>query len=256
MESTYLKSNVQVEPLFARWYAWPHLIPPATAARNVTERHLKIMDSYISEPQIHAAAVRNPKMLGGPFIDYGGERVAEVEELREQTKQTLDHLIQLSSAIDELDRLLRNEAKGFSLHPLYEKVPKQLRGYVELVYDLNNHPSFRIFESLLYRSRYYDRSAQSLMLSLISADDRPFVLSTPRLESSNSFHLERPFDSDVVDWLFQAKRRPIQRSEIQDLTASRNLMKHTAGAVFAGGTSGTLASWSKRRKSAYCATRF
>jgi len=46
--SYYLKPNVQVEPLFAHWYVWSHLIPPATAARNVTERHIKIMDSQIA----------------------------------------------------------------------------------------------------------------------------------------------------------------------------------------------------------------
>ena len=73
-ENLYLRQNIQVEPLIDRWYAWPHLIPPATAARNITERHLKIMDSYISNPQIHANAVKNPKMMGGPFIDYGGKQ--------------------------------------------------------------------------------------------------------------------------------------------------------------------------------------
>ena len=34
-QSYYLKPNVQVEPLFAQWYVSSHLIPPATAARNV-----------------------------------------------------------------------------------------------------------------------------------------------------------------------------------------------------------------------------
>ena len=47
-ETFYLKPNVLAEPLVDQWYAWTHLIPPATAARNITERHLKIMDSYIS----------------------------------------------------------------------------------------------------------------------------------------------------------------------------------------------------------------
>ena len=77
----YLRQNIQVEPLVDHWYAWPHLIPPATAARNITERHLKIMDSYIANPQIHANAVKNPKMMGGPFIDYGGKRVDEIRSL-------------------------------------------------------------------------------------------------------------------------------------------------------------------------------
>src|ERR1700728_1586810 len=176
----YLRQNVQVEPLIDHWYAWPHLIPPPTAARNITERHLKIMDSYINAPQIHANAVKNPKMLGGPFIDYGGKRVDEIRVLRDRTKRDRAHLIELSNALNSLDGMLRESAKGFSLQSLYPKVPETLRGYVELAYDLNNHPSFRIIEPLLYRSKYYDRSQQSLMLSLIANDDCPFMLSTPR----------------------------------------------------------------------------
>jgi hypothetical protein len=62
-ECFFLRQNIQVEPLIDHWYAWPHLIPPATAARNITERHLKIMDSYISNLQIHAQAVKNPNSL-------------------------------------------------------------------------------------------------------------------------------------------------------------------------------------------------
>jgi L-ascorbate metabolism protein UlaG (beta-lactamase superfamily) len=212
----YLRPNVQLEPLFDSWYAWPHLIPPATAARNVTERHLKIMDSYISAPQIHADAVRNPKMLGGPFIDYDGKRVDEIEALRGRTMRDRARLIELSKALGDLDAMLREKAKGFSLQPLYTQVPSLLRGYVELVYDLNNNPSFRIIEPLLYRSRFYDRSAQSLTLSIVSGDDRPFVLSTPRLEGANSIHLSVPFDDEIIDWLFKLKRQPSGWSAIRE----------------------------------------
>lgn len=214
----YLKQNVQIEPLVDQWYAWSHLIPPATAARNITDRHLKIMDSYISAPQIHANAVKNPKMLGGPFIDYDGKRVDEIVALREQTKKKRSHLLEFSAALTQLDANLRLQAKGFCLQPLYQTaVPEVLRGYVELVYDLNNNPSFRLFEPLLYRSKYYDRSAQSLMLSLTRGDDRPFVLSTPRLETEDFLHLHIPFDSESVDALFKMEVSPERWSKIRDL---------------------------------------
>src|SRR4029078_1995134 len=95
----YLRPNIQVEPLIDHWYAWPHLIPPATAARNITERHLRIMESYISAPQLHAAAARNPKMLGGPFIDLDGKRIDEIRALRDCTKKNRADLIALSTAI-------------------------------------------------------------------------------------------------------------------------------------------------------------
>jgi L-ascorbate metabolism protein UlaG (beta-lactamase superfamily) len=214
----YLRENAQVEPLVDQWYAWSHLLSPATAARNITERHLKIMDSYIAAPQIHASAVRNPKMLGGPFIDYEGKRVDEIKTLRDATIRKRYRLLALSKAIDDLDACLRSKAKGYSLQPLYNEIPGILRGYVELVYDLNNHPSFKLLEPLLYRSEYYDTSAQSLMLSHTSGDDRPFALSTPRLESENVLHLLIPFSDDAIDELFRLKSDPKPFGEICEVT--------------------------------------
>jgi L-ascorbate metabolism protein UlaG (beta-lactamase superfamily) len=217
-ELLYLKPNVQVEPLMDQWYCWAHLIPPATAARNITDRHMKIMDSYISSPQIHANAVKNPKMLGGPFIDYGGKRVNEIKSLKEQTTQKRATLLALSAALQELDTNLRNNAKGYSLQPLYSSaVPDILKGYVELVYDLNSNPSFRLVEPLMYRSKFYDRSAQSLMLSLTRGDDRPFVLSTPRLENDGFLHARLPFDSEIVDKIFQLETTPQPWSVIGEM---------------------------------------
>src|SRR5258707_6540362 len=120
IELMYLKANVQIEPLVDHWYAWSHLIPPATAARNITDRHLKIMDSYINAPQVHANAVRNPKLLGGPFVDYGGKRVDEIKKLKEQKKRTRSPFIQVSRANASLDRGLSTHPQRSSLRPLYD----------------------------------------------------------------------------------------------------------------------------------------
>jgi len=214
-EPLYLRRDVQVEPLVDRWYAWPHLIPPATAARNLTERHFKIMESYINAPQVHASAAKNPKMLGGPFMDYDGSRVGEIRALRDETRRARAPLVALSQALADLDTLLRTQAQGLSLHPLYPQVPDPLRGYVELFYTDTHHPTFRVLEPLLYRSRYYDQSAQSLVLSIISGDDRPFVLSTPRLPSSDALTLEWPFADPRVDELFRLKKQPRTGLDIQ-----------------------------------------
>src|SRR5882762_1943995 len=94
--SYYLKPNVVAEPLVGGWYAWAHLIPPATLSRNVTERHLKIMDSYIESPETHEAAVKNPRLLGGPFIDLKQRQVEDVAKLRERTVRERGHLVTLS----------------------------------------------------------------------------------------------------------------------------------------------------------------
>ena len=218
----YLRSNVLLEPLIDRWYAWPHLISPATAARNISERHLRIMDSYVNAPDSHAAAVKNRKMLGGPFMEFGRTRVDEVKALSDQTKRQRAHLLEFSKAISDLDALLRTEANGHSLEPLYDKIPEPLQGFVELVYDLNNQASFRLIEPLLYRSPYYDRSMQSLRLSTIRDDGRPFVLSTPRLENERCIDWARPFDSEDLDRLFALKSVPAPFEAIKELIESNN----------------------------------
>jgi hypothetical protein len=46
-EMVYLKPNLVIEPLVGKWYAWSHLISPATAALNITKRHMEIMNSLI-----------------------------------------------------------------------------------------------------------------------------------------------------------------------------------------------------------------
>jgi L-ascorbate metabolism protein UlaG (beta-lactamase superfamily) len=215
----YLKSNVVAEPLIDGWYAWAHLIPPATLSRNVTERHLKILESYIDAPETHEAAVKDPRLLGGPFMDLKRRSVEEVRGLRERTVRERTHLIELSRAIEQLDAMLREKGKGFSLEPLYAQVPAALQGYVELVYDLNNQPSFRLIEPLLYKSRFYNCWLQSIALSEINSDDRPFVLSTPRLDDGETIQLQVPFASDRLDSLFRMKRQPSTEEAITDALA-------------------------------------
>ena len=114
----YLKPNVIAEPLFNQWYAWSYLIPPATAARYIANSHLKIMESFLADPQVHVSALKNPAMIGGPFMNYGVDRVWEIEALFEKTKQGQKDLQDLDSAITELDFLLQNLETASSLEPL------------------------------------------------------------------------------------------------------------------------------------------
>jgi len=204
----YLKPNVQAEPLVNRWYAWSYLISPHTAAMTIANLHLKIMKSYVAAPQIHANAVKNPAMIGGPFIDYQGGRVNEIKALIDKTTKEQAHMLAFAESVKTLDNMLRNEAKGYSLEPLYAKVPENLKGYVELVYDLNDNPSIKFIEGLLYKSDYYDPSLQSILLSITEQDDRAFVLSTPRLLDDKYLELNIPFNHEGVDELFKMKRVP------------------------------------------------
>jgi L-ascorbate metabolism protein UlaG (beta-lactamase superfamily) len=217
-----------IEPLVDSWYAWSYLIPPATLARNITERHLRIMESYIEAPEVHAMAVKNPKFLGGPFIDCDGNHVEEIKTLAESTRKERRLLIDLSNALVDLSALLMTQAKGHSLIPIYPQIPPCLQGYVELGYDLNNQADFRLLEELLYKSRFYDDSLQSLMLSATIGDERPFALSTPRLASRGKHLWRVPFNHPSVDAFFALKSRPQRHSSIRDILS---LSEHDAPLV-------------------------
>ena len=216
-ENVYLKPNVLAEPLFNQWYAWSFLISPATAAMFIANSHLKIMQSFVATPQIHVAAQKNPAMRGGPFINYDASRTGEVKELLDRTTKEQTHMLELAASIQTLNDLLENEAQGFSLEPLYQKVPENLKGYVELVYDLNNKPSFRFIEGLLYHSPFYNPSSQSAALSLVTEDNRPFALSTPNLGGNGHVYLDLPFSSTAYDELFKMKTEPRPLAYIKDV---------------------------------------
>lgn len=208
----YLKPTIKAEPLIWCWYAWAHLISPLTAAANIAERHLKIMQSYVLNPQIHSQAVKDPKMLGGPFIDFETNRVEEIKELIAFTKQECQPLISLNNALKEFDKLLQNEAKGDTLEGIYQKIPNALKGMIELVYDLNNHPSIRLIEPFFYKT-YYTTNHQSIALSDITSDFRKFVLSTPRLNQEDEVYINLAFSDEKLNLLFQMKEEPSNLAE-------------------------------------------
>jgi L-ascorbate metabolism protein UlaG (beta-lactamase superfamily) len=222
-DKVFLKPNVLFEPLVNQWYAWPFLIAPGTAAMFIANLHLKIMQSFINAPQVHISALKNPAMLGGPFINYDASKVAAIKALLDKTTTEQRHMLQFAEAVKQLDEMLTNEANGYSLTALYEKAPEALKGYVELVYDANNHPSIRFIEGLLYKSQFYNSASQSVALSLIDNDNRQFILSTPLLEDESRLHLRVPFDDERLDELFKMKHVP------QPYEYIRDLFKITAG---------------------------
>jgi len=204
----YLRQNAMVEPLFNQWYAWPYLVSPVTAPMYVGNLHLRLMESFIANPQIHIAALKNPEMAGGPFLSFDESKVGSVAQLVEKTRRQSAPLLQFADAVRELTGILTSRADGASLLPFYPDVPEVLRGYVELVYDVNHHPSIRFLEPLLYRSLAYDEAAQSLDFSVVEGDDRPFVFSTPRLEEGHRLRLPLPYRAEGLDRVFRMRERP------------------------------------------------
>lgn len=212
MSEYYLKPNIKAEPLIWGWYAWSHLISPLTAGCNIVERHIKIMQSYVQNPQIHAQAIKDPKMLGGPFIDYEGQYVDEIRELMNKTKTDCKTLIELNNAFKEFDRIIQSQANGGSVEELYNSIPALLKGFIEIVYDLNNHPSIRLIEPLLYKA-YYTNVFQEIAISSVHTDFRKFVLSTPRIEQEDEVYIKTYFSNPKLDLLFSSRDNPCNLDE-------------------------------------------
>lgn len=216
MKNLYLKQNVVLEPLIDNWYVWPHAIPPLTYAMNLKNRNLPILESWIENPEVHAMAVQDPKMLGGPFMDFPIEKKDVVIAHKEKLERENQDLFDLVDQVQELNELLLEHGNGDSLVHLYKKVPEALKGYVELVYDLNNNASFRLFEHLMYQSDYYRKSAQGFKFYETNQDDRPFVLSSPRLKD-DGLYLNLPFDSDEIDYIYDNTRTKTKEELIKKL---------------------------------------
>jgi L-ascorbate metabolism protein UlaG (beta-lactamase superfamily) len=70
------------------------------------------------------------------------------------------------------------------------------------------------------------------MLSTLTGDDRPFMLSTPRLESDSLYHLRTPFDDEVVDKLFQLKSTPQTWGAIKEMLKTPEASERLVRSLF------------------------
>jgi L-ascorbate metabolism protein UlaG (beta-lactamase superfamily) len=209
-----LNSDVVVEPLVARWYAWSHLISPGTAALNTVFRHLSLLESFVAQPDVHAVACQTPSLRGGPFVDLPKSAVEAVQKLIDNTKADQPHLIQFGEDLREAYRFILKNSDGFSIEKHYENLPESVRGYVELLYTLGGFPDIRLIEPLLYRSILKRDAAQSAMLYRAKGDDRSFAFSTPRMPRPDAFELHQPFSAEVYDFLARLRFSPQPFSKV------------------------------------------
>nr|QEO74046.1 hypothetical protein [uncultured bacterium] len=204
-ESMYrLGTSTVVEPLVNRWAAWAHLVPPVASSLHLQHYQLNLLQSYLDDPKFHVQACRDRKLRSGPFVDIPLERAPEVAALLASTRTQMADNLELATSLMEFHKLLVKEATGHSLEPYYQQLPQSLQGYVELIYDYYNRPIVRVFESLLYESKYYHSELQSLRLFQHTNDDaRPFIMSTPRLPAQGQVDWEIPFESSQLDEFFK-----------------------------------------------------
>lgn len=213
-----LNAAAAIEPLVNRWAAWPHVLSPVPASLHLQSYQLNVLNSYLKDPKVHAEACKNPKLRCGPLVDVPAERAPEVAAFLAATEVKQAQNLRLAASLTEFQNYLIGEAQGQCLEPYYEKLPPELRGYVELIYDYHNRPTVRCLESMLYESPYYDTSLQSFRLFQETRDDeRPFFMSTPRLPSDAQIEWAVPFASPLADELFKLDLVPQPLGGIREL---------------------------------------
>lgn len=212
----WLKSNTCIEPLVSQWYAWTHLLAPSTAGSHLSKYYLKILKSYLTHPELHMQASQDPRLRGGPYVNFSENKTREIESLYNRTLVQSKDLFELSKAMDELSIFLANSAQGLSLENFYQQIPAPLSGCVELVYDMHHNASFRLIEPLIYL-QYYSTANQSVLLSLHNQAQRSFILSTPRLPREQDLLLDLPFSSEAINLLSRYRREPCSLDEIQEV---------------------------------------
>lgn len=213
-----LGDHTSVEPLVNRFAAWANVVSPLSFSLYLQHYQLEVLRSYLKDPEVHFSACKNPKLRSGPLVDIPVERAEEVATFLATTEIDLDENLKFARSLFEFHNYLVAEAKGLTMEPFYYRLPPELRGYVELVYDYYNRPHMRFFEGLLYDSPYYRRDLQSFRLFRQQRDDgRPFFMSTPRLAADGEIEWNIPFDSPLVDELFKLEHTPQPLGYIREL---------------------------------------
>jgi L-ascorbate metabolism protein UlaG (beta-lactamase superfamily) len=218
-QQRFLRPNVIVEPLVDRFYAWHHTVAPVQASMNLAFLQVPMLESYLQTPQVHVAASSNPDLRGGYFVNIPENRSDEIRDLVASIKRDRATMLRFAEAIAEAETVVRQEATGFDLTPLYPKLPNELNGMVELAYDTGNQPTLRFMEPVVYRSSAYQEARQSVQLSIEPGIERPFILSTPRLPSPDVLELNIPFRHEGLRELFAARLHPTTLARLREALA-------------------------------------
>lgn len=213
-DEAYLKPDVKMELLVAKWFAWPHLVAPVQHAMNIAFRHLPLMQSFVANPQVHIAASKDPNMLGGPFLDLPESAVPEINALIQKTTTQFATFIAFAKDLKTFDQALQSGANGFCLSEFYDRMPPSLAGATEISYDLNNHPTLRPIEEILYKYHLDDRPAQEVCLTQTKDSDRKFFMSTPRVAMPDAFFSKASFSDPKLDRISAMRTKSGSLAEI------------------------------------------
>lgn len=227
----FLRSDVVLEPLVLQWFAVPHNFSPMTRPRLHVNRHLSLMRSFLSDPRPHEMMAANPAMQGGAFFQLPATEVPRVQELLRRTEKATGALEDYAKALTALEADLHATAQGEALEGRYASLPPQLRGAVELVYDLHQRPKVRLREGVLYRTPLYRVADQQVRAFRATEDVRHFY-STPRLPAPGDVWLDLPFRSEAVSALAASRFAPVRPDALAERLGLRAEQRAAFDALF------------------------
>ncbi|MBD2895154.1 4-amino-L-phenylalanyl-[CmlP-peptidyl-carrier-protein] 3-hydroxylase [Actinomadura sp. RB99] len=215
-EPRFLRPNVIIEPLVDRFYVSLNTLAPVQASMNLAYLQVPMLEAYLQAPKVHINSSRDPEMRGGFFVNIDEERSGEVRDLLASIKRDRAAMLRFAEAVSDAEEMVRQQATGFDLTPLYPKLPADLSGLVEVAYDTNNQAQLRYLEPVVYSSELYDEDRQSVQLSIETGIERPFIMSTPRLPGPDVLDLHLPFRHPGLEELFGARLAPTTLGRLRD----------------------------------------
>ncbi len=142
-------------------------------------------------------------------------RLEELKDLLQTIKVDRQSDWQAGERIAAFEKKLMQQATGASINALYQELPEELRGVVELAYDSHNNPSLRLYEKMLYADSRYDSRQQSFRLFVKASDPEYLPVRLPNPETEITLRV--PFDDTRMDRLFALDLEPRPREEVMDL---------------------------------------
>jgi len=206
--SVTARHDLVVEPLVGSFPAFLQVVSPASSALRLAKAQLPTLQSFLESPEAHASGAGHPATKGGPFVDCPPGGYDLIAKLTAELAAQHD-VLELAAAVDAVSTLAE-EADGGALGPLYARVPEALRGLVEFAYDGRHRPRVLFRESFLYRGRHDPSPREAVHLALTDGDDRPFMLSTPRVTTDRGVVASMPLDSEAIDVIARARFEPVR----------------------------------------------
>src|ERR1700722_3687103 len=128
----YLRGDAKLEPLCCRWYAWPHLLPPVQHSINLVFRQIPLLQSFISDPGLHARLSADSENYCAPVVQLVPSLATKVEALVSETLNRWGKLVRFRADFRAFGQKIHAVAIGQCLDEYYGTLPFSLSCLTEM----------------------------------------------------------------------------------------------------------------------------